>query len=33
VSIEYVLLWVFLLLVIGAVFWLPAAIPLISATF
>jgi hypothetical protein len=31
VSVEYVLLWVFLLLVIGAVFWLPATIPLIQA--
>ena len=29
-SVEYVLLWVFLLLVIGAVFWLPATIPLIQ---
>ena len=30
-SIEYLLLWIFLLLVIGAVFWLPAAMPLIHS--
>ena len=31
VTVEYVILWFFLLLVIGAAFWLPAVIPLISA--
>jgi hypothetical protein len=31
VAVEYVILWFFLLLVILAAFWLPAAIPLISA--